>query len=89
MSKRWKYRPEGSSWGEFGEDDPHGRMVWGRSGISPSSRTRSGANGARFALTAPALRAPGAAGPPVTPVATVGQEHDRTNRGKGTAWTER
>lgn len=26
MSKRWKRRPEGSNWGEFGEDDQHGRM---------------------------------------------------------------
>jgi kynurenine formamidase len=26
MSKRWKKRPEGSNWGEFGEDDQCGRM---------------------------------------------------------------
>ena len=26
MSKRWQKRPEGSNWGEFGEDDQHGRM---------------------------------------------------------------
>lgn len=26
MSKRWRNRPEGSNWGEFGEDDQHGRM---------------------------------------------------------------
>ena len=26
MSKRWKHRPDGSNWGEFGEDDQHGRM---------------------------------------------------------------
>jgi kynurenine formamidase len=26
MSKMWKNRPEGSNWGEFGEDDQHGRM---------------------------------------------------------------
>jgi kynurenine formamidase len=26
MSKRWKHRPEGSNWGEFGEDDQYGRM---------------------------------------------------------------
>ena len=26
MTKRWKNRPEGSNWGEFGEDDQHGRM---------------------------------------------------------------
>lgn len=26
MTKRWKNRPPGSNWGEFGEDDQHGRM---------------------------------------------------------------
>ena len=26
MAKRWKNRPEGSNWGDFGEDDQHGRM---------------------------------------------------------------
>jgi len=26
MTKRWKNRPEGSNWGEFGEDDQRGRM---------------------------------------------------------------
>jgi kynurenine formamidase len=26
MTKRWKRRPEGSNWGEFGEDDQRGRM---------------------------------------------------------------
>jgi len=26
MSKRWKRRPPGSNWGEFGEDDQRGRM---------------------------------------------------------------
>jgi kynurenine formamidase len=26
MTKRWKKRPEGSSWGEFGDDDQRGRM---------------------------------------------------------------
>lgn len=26
MAKRWKERPEGSNWGEFGEDDQRGRM---------------------------------------------------------------
>ena len=26
MAKRWKNRPEGSNWGEFGEDDQHGRL---------------------------------------------------------------
>lgn len=26
MVKRWKQRPEGSNWGEFGDDDQHGRL---------------------------------------------------------------
>ena len=26
MSKRWRNRPEGSNWGEFGDDDQRGRM---------------------------------------------------------------
>ena len=26
MTKRWKNRPAGSNWGEFGDDDQHGRM---------------------------------------------------------------
>ena len=26
MAKRWKQRPEGSNWGEFGDDDQHGRL---------------------------------------------------------------
>ena len=26
MAKRWMQRPEGSNWGEFGDDDQHGRL---------------------------------------------------------------
>ncbi len=26
MTRRWKYRPEGSNWGDFGDDDQLGRM---------------------------------------------------------------
>jgi kynurenine formamidase len=26
MAKHWQHRPAGSNWGEFGEDDQHGRM---------------------------------------------------------------
>jgi hypothetical protein len=26
MTKRWKNRPEGSNWGDFGEDDQKGRL---------------------------------------------------------------
>ena len=28
MNKRWKQRPPGSNWGEFGPDDQRGRMNW-------------------------------------------------------------
>ena len=27
-NKRWKNRPQGSNWGDFGEDDQRGRMNW-------------------------------------------------------------
>ena len=26
MTQRWKYRPEGANWGDFGPDDQIGRM---------------------------------------------------------------
>ena len=26
MAKRWQQRPAGSNWGEFGDDDQHGRL---------------------------------------------------------------
>jgi kynurenine formamidase len=28
QNKRWKNRPQGSNWGDFGEDDQRGRMNW-------------------------------------------------------------
>src|SRR3954471_4748865 len=28
MTQRWKQRPPGSNWGDFGPDDPRGRMNW-------------------------------------------------------------
>src|SRR4030088_1772295 len=28
MSQRWKQRPPGSNWGDFGPDDQRGRMNW-------------------------------------------------------------
>ncbi len=28
MTQRWKHRPPGANWGEFGEDDRRGRMNW-------------------------------------------------------------
>ena len=37
MSKRWKNRPEGSNWGEFGDDDQYGRMNL----VTPERRLRA------------------------------------------------
>jgi kynurenine formamidase len=37
MGKRWKSRPEGSNWGDFGEDDQHGRMNL----MTPARRLRA------------------------------------------------
>ncbi len=37
MSKRWKKRPEGSNWGEFGEDDQRGRLNL----LTPERRLRA------------------------------------------------
>src|SRR5207344_913786 len=28
MTQRWKQRPPGSNWGDFGPDDQRGRMNW-------------------------------------------------------------
>ena len=28
MTQRWKQRPPGSNWGDFGADDQRGRMNW-------------------------------------------------------------
>lgn len=58
MAKRWRQRPEGSSWGE----------LWHLSELADWLR-EAGRN--RFLLTAPPLRLPGAVGSPVTPVAMV------------------
>lgn len=37
MTRRWKNRPEGSNWGEFGADDQHGRMNL----VGPRERLRA------------------------------------------------
>lgn len=37
MAKRWKARPEGSNWGEFGEDDQRGRLNL----LTPERRLRA------------------------------------------------
>lgn len=37
MTKRWKERPEGSNWGDFGVDDQHGRMNL----LTPERRLRA------------------------------------------------
>ncbi|AIV66575.1 putative metal-dependent hydrolase domain protein [Burkholderia pseudomallei K42] len=28
MERRWKRRPAGANWGEFGDDDQKGRLNW-------------------------------------------------------------
>jgi kynurenine formamidase len=37
MAQRWKHRPPGSNWGDFGEDDQYGRMNL----ITPERRVRA------------------------------------------------
>ena len=83
MTKRWRRRPDGSNWGDFGDDDQRGRLnlltpekvregllgeLWCLKELAEWLRT-AGRN--MFLLTAPPLRLTGAIGPPVTPVATV------------------
>lgn len=52
MSKRWKQRPEGSNWGEFGDDDQLGRL-----NLITDEKVREGAaeirTGRRFSLSLP------------------------------------
>ena len=83
VTKRWRRRPDGSNWGDFGDDDQRGRL----NPLTPE-KVREGLLGAlrylkgfaewlrtagrnRFLLTAPPLRLTGVLGSPVTPVATV------------------
>lgn len=57
MSKRWKRRPEGSNWGDFGEDDQIGRLNL----ITPERRLaamREVRDGVAFCLSLP-LDVPG------------------------------
>lgn len=52
MAKRWKRRPEGSNWGEFGEDDQKGRLNL----LSPEKLLQGIAEvkiGRRFCLSLP------------------------------------
>lgn len=74
--RRWKHRPEGSNWGDFGEDDQIGRMNL----ITPERRlaaVREVREGICFALSLP-LDYPGWSGevmgrePPVLSARTVG-----------------
>ena len=81
MTKRWVHRPEGSTWGDWREDDELGRInlitseriiplagMWYPQELATCLR----ANGrSSFLLTTPALRLPGAAGGPLNPIATV------------------
>jgi len=66
---RWKQRPEGSNWGDFGPDDQIGRMNL----LTPQARLRAirEVQHGLVLLTAPPLWLPGAVGSPATPVATV------------------
>lgn len=52
MTKRWKHRPEGSTWGDFGEDDQTGRLA-----LLTPDRTRRAAQeireGRSFCLSLP------------------------------------
>jgi kynurenine formamidase len=60
MAKRWKHRPEGSNWGEFGEDDQIGRLNL----ITPQRRLAAAAEikaGINFSLSLP-LDVPGGKG---------------------------
>ena len=51
-SRRWKQRPQGSTWGDFGEDDQLGRL-----NLLTPEKVRQGAaevqTGQRFALSLP------------------------------------
>lgn len=73
MKPRWKQRPPGSNWGDFGPDDQLGRLNL----LTPKkvkqgvAEVREGHQRYRFLLTAPPLRLPGAVGSPVNPIATV------------------
>src|SRR5258708_39737333 len=52
MSQRWKNRPDGSNWGDFGADDQRGRMNL----VTPERRLRALAEvreGRAFCLSLP------------------------------------
>jgi len=70
MGNRWKNRPPGSNWGEFGDDDQHGRINYITAERRLAAWLRQNKRSS-FLLTAPPLRMPGVAGSPVTSVATV------------------
>ena len=57
MSKRWKHRPEGSNWGDFGDDDEIGRLnLITREAVSRG--IKSATEGIPFCLSLP-LNLPG------------------------------
>lgn len=52
MAERWRHRPDGANWGEFGADDRHGRMNL----VTPERRQRALAearDGIAFCLSLP------------------------------------
>jgi len=65
MTPRWKHRPEGSTWGDFGPDDQLGRP-----NLLTPEKVREGVAEVREGLRF-CLGMPGAAGSPVIPIATV------------------
>jgi kynurenine formamidase len=80
MTKRWQRRPEGSNWGEFGDDDQTGRMNL----VTPERRLRAFAEvreGRAFCLSLPLDRPGGSVlnprrRPPVFhPVTRDGRTH--------------
>ncbi|MDB5445154.1 MAG: hypothetical protein JWQ97_471 [Phenylobacterium sp.] len=78
-SKRWKHRPEGSNWGEFGDDDEIGRLNL----ITPVKVREAAAEvkeGLAFCLSLP-LNVPGGNANRMGPklFATGGHDHPRMN----------
>jgi len=84
--KRWKRRPEGSNWGDFGDDDEIGRL-----NLITSAKVREAAalvqDGLSFCLSLP-LNIPGGGGARMGPklFATGEPDHPSMNRPMGTTY---
>lgn len=84
--KRWKRRPEGSNWGDFGDDDEIGRLNL----ITPAKVREAAAlvqDGLSFCLSLP-LNIPGGGGARMGPklFATGEPDHPSMNRPMGTTY---